>query len=105
MGGVERIIVGINKMDDKSVGYKQERYKEIKSEVDKMLTKIGFKTKKIPFIPISGWKGDNLLEPSKNMEWYKGFEVKVKKEKVKGSTLLEALNNVVTVPKRNTKQA
>merc|ERR1739848_513169 len=47
--GVDQVIVGINKMDDKSVGYKQERYKEIESEVNKMLTKIGFKTKKIPF--------------------------------------------------------
>merc|ERR1719334_98387 len=62
-------------------------YKEIKGEVDKMLTKIGYKTKKIPFIPMSGFNGDNLNEPSKNMPWYKGFEVKIKKEKVKGHTL------------------
>merc|ERR1712018_869632 len=101
--GVDQVIVGINKMDDKSVGYKQERYKEIEGEVNKMLTKIGFKTKKIPFIPISGWVGDNLLEKSKNMDWWKGFKVKVKKEKVEGSTLLDALNNVATVPKRPTK--
>merc|ERR1719203_1396033 len=33
---------------------------------------------------MSGFLGDNLAEPSKNMPWYKGFEVKVKKEKVKG---------------------
>merc|ERR1711953_1071697 len=33
---------------------------------------VGFKPKKIPFIPISGWVGDNMLEPSKNMPWYKG---------------------------------
>eukprot|EP00494_Astrolonche_serrata_P022134 UN22391 len=77
--GVDQLLVGINKMDDKSVGYKEERYKEIQGEVDKMLTKIGFKTKKIPFIPISGWKGDNLLEKSDNMKWYKGFKVKVQK--------------------------
>merc|ERR1712072_1052146 len=76
--GVEQVICGINKMDDKSVGYKKERYKEIKSEVGKMLTKIGFKIKKIPFIPMSGWKGDNLIEASKNMDWWKGFKVKIK---------------------------
>merc|ERR1712066_1141870 len=102
--GVEQVIVGINKMDDKSVKFSEERYIEIKSEVEKMLTKIGFKVKKIPFIPMSGWKGDNLLEQSTNMKWYKGFEVKVKKEKVKGNTLLDALNNVVTVPKRPSKE-
>merc|ERR1712099_127910 len=38
--GVEQVICGINKMDDKSVGYAQSRFKEIKSEVSKMLTKI-----------------------------------------------------------------
>merc|ERR1719408_882714 len=52
--GVEQLIVGINKMDDKSVGYRESRYKEITDEVKKMLTKIGFKVKKIPFIPMSG---------------------------------------------------
>merc|ERR1711862_411739 len=48
--GVEQIIVAINKMDDKSVNLSEERYKEITDEVKKMLTKIGFKVKKIPFI-------------------------------------------------------
>merc|ERR1719268_259042 len=59
--GVEQVLCGINKMDDKSVNYAQDRYKEIKSEVSKMLTKIGFKTKKIPFIPMSGWRGDKSV--------------------------------------------
>jgi len=102
--GIEQVIVGINKMDDKSVNWSQDRYKEIKGEVDKMLTKIGYKTKKIPFIPMSGFNGDNLNEPSKNMAWYKGFEVKVKKEKVKGHTLVDALEKVVKPPKRNDKK-
>jgi len=102
--GVEQIICGINKMDDKSVGYSQERYKEIKSEVQKMLTKIGFKTKKIPFVPMSGWQGDNLVEASTNMDWYKGFKVKPKKKEISGHTLLDALNDVVNCPKRPTKK-
>jgi len=89
--GVEQIICGINKMDDKSVGYAQDRYKEIKSEVSKMLTKIGFKTKKIPFIPMSGWQGDNLVDKTTNMDWYKGFKVKPKKKEVTGWTLVDAL--------------
>merc|ERR1712048_158245 len=49
--GVEQIIVAVNKMDDKSVKYSKDRFEEIKDEVGKMLTKIGFKIKKIPFIP------------------------------------------------------
>jgi elongation factor 1-alpha len=89
-------------MDDKSVKFSEERFKEITDEVKKMLTKIGFKVKKIPFIPMSGFKGDNLTKKSSNMNWYKGFEVKVKKDKVKGYTLLDALNDVVQCPKRPT---
>merc|ERR1719203_586887 len=54
---------------------------------------------------MSGFLGDNLAEPSKNMPWYKGFEVKVKKEKVKGHTLVDALEKVVRPPKRNDKKA
>merc|ERR1712224_313147 len=100
--GVEQIIVGVNKMDDKSVNFSEERYNEINEEVKKMLTKIGFKIKKIPFIPMSGFKGDNLTKRSSNMSWYKGFEVKLKKDKVNGYTLLDALNNVVQCPKRPT---
>jgi len=70
--GVRQMIVLINKMDDKSVKYSKDRYTEIVSEMKKFLKTVGFKPKKIPFIPISGWVGDNMLEPSKNMPWYKG---------------------------------
>jgi len=98
--GIEQLIVGVNKMDEQSVKWSKDRYDEIKSEVEKMLTKIGYKTKKIPFIPMSGWLGDNLKVKSTNMDWYKGFKVKVKKAKVEGHTLYDALENVVKPPKR-----
>merc|ERR1712176_1650273 len=58
--------------DDKSVKYSKDRYQEIQGEMKKFLKTVGYKPKKIPFIPISGWVGDNMLEPSKNMPWYKG---------------------------------
>merc|ERR1739838_49119 len=67
-----QMIVLINKMDDKSVKYSKDRYQKIVNEMKKFLKTVGFKPKKIPFIPISGWVGDNMLEPSKNMPWYKG---------------------------------
>jgi elongation factor 1-alpha len=103
--GIEQLIVGINKMDAESVKYDEKRYLEIKTEVEKMLTKIGYKTKKIPFIPLSGWKGDNLVKISENMKWYKGWTAKIKKEKITGHTLVEALEKVVRAPKRATKKA
>jgi elongation factor 1-alpha len=82
--GVKQMIVCINKMDDKSTNYSEKRYDEIKEEVGKFLSKIGYQvykedkvTKKItqwliPFVPISGWLGDNMLERSPSMKWYKG---------------------------------
>jgi len=98
--GIEQLIVGVNKMDEQSVLWSKDRYDEIQGEVEKMLTKIGYKVKKIPFIPMSGWKGDNLKEKSTNMDWYKGFKVKIKKEKITGHTLYDALEKVVKPPKR-----
>jgi len=85
--GVEQMIVSVNKMDDKSVGWAEARYNEIKEETSSFLKKTGFKVKKIPFVPISGWLGDNMLERSTNMPWYKG------------PILLEALD-AVTPPER-----
>jgi elongation factor 1-alpha len=85
--GVKQIIVAVNKMDDKTVNYDEARYKEIQDEVSKFLTKVGYKGETVPFIPISGWHGDNLIERSTNMKWYKG------------PILLEALDAIIP-PKR-----
>jgi len=85
--GVKQMIVLINKMDDKSVNWGQDRYNEIQTEVSNFLKKIGYDPTKISFVPISGWLGDNMLERSTNLPWYKG------------PTLLEALDSV-TEPKR-----
>jgi len=87
--GVKQMIVACNKMDDKTVNYSEDRYNEIKAEVSAFLKKVGYKPMKIPFVPISGWTGDNMVEKSTNMSWYTG------------PYLLEALDSV-TPPKRPT---
>jgi len=87
--GVKQLVVAINKMDDKSVNWAQARYDEIKKEVSQFIKKIGYNPEKVNFIPISGWNGDNMLEKSPNMAWYKG------------PTLLEALD-LIEPPKRPT---
>ena len=79
----------MNKMDEKSVNFAQSRYDEIKKEVEGFLKKVGYKPDEIPFIPISGWNGDNMLERSPSTPWYKG------------PILIEALDNIVA-PKRPT---
>jgi elongation factor 1-alpha len=68
--GVNQVVVALNKMDD--ANYQEARYKEVKENVEKMLKMVGYNTAKINFIPISGWKGDNLVKKSTNMPWYKG---------------------------------
>jgi len=70
--GVKQMIVACNKMDDVSVMYGEARYNEIKNEVSEYLKKVGYKPAKVPFIPISGWAGDNMIDASTNMGWYKG---------------------------------
>merc|ERR1712113_560507 len=85
--GVKQMVVAINKMDDTSVNYSQARYDEIKNELTIYLKKVGYNVANIPFIPISGWVGDNMIEQSENMSWYSG------------PTLLQALDNL-RPPKR-----
>jgi len=84
---VKQIIVCCNKMDASGADYKEARYNEIKAEVGTYLKQVGFKLETVPFIPISGWNGDNMLELSPNMPWYKG------------PFLLEALDAIIP-PKR-----
>jgi len=68
--GVGQIVVALNKMDD--AGYAESRFKEVKEIVEKMLKMVGYNTSKVSFIPVSAWKGDNLVKKSQNMSWYKG---------------------------------
>jgi elongation factor 1-alpha len=70
--GVKQMICCCNKMDAPGADYKEDRYNEIKSEVSGYLKQVGYKIDTVPFIPISGWNGDNMLENSTNMTWYKG---------------------------------
>ena len=70
--GVKQLTVAINKMDDATVNWNQERYEEVKNEVSRMLKMVGFKVEKIAFVPTSGWTGDNLVKVSDKMPWYKG---------------------------------
>lgn len=71
--GVNQVIVGINKMDDKVVNYDQEIFESTVSEVKDLLKTVGYpNVDDIPYIPISGMMGDNLAENSENMPWYDG---------------------------------
>jgi elongation factor 1-alpha len=89
--GVRQMIVLCNKMDDKSVNFAQSRYDEIVKEMKDFLKKVGYNPEKVPFVPLSGWTGDNMLEKSAKLPWYKG------------PTLIEALD-AIDPPKRPTEK-
>ena len=68
--GVNQLIVAINKMDDSN--YSEDAYKAAKEKGEKLVRSVGYKLDSVPFIPVSGWKGDNLVKKSENMSWYTG---------------------------------
>lgn len=90
--GVKQLIVAINKMD--SVKWDESRYQEIVKETSNFIKKVGYNPKTVPFVPISGWNGDNMIEPTTNASWYKGWEKETKSGVVKGKTLLEAIDAI-----------
>ena len=44
--GVRQLIIGVNKMDSDTAGYKQERYNEIRDEMRHMLARVGWKVRR-----------------------------------------------------------
>ena len=76
--GINQLIIGINKMD--LVDYSEDKYNELKEEVSNLIKTVGFNPADVPFIPLSAFEGDNIVEASGNTSWYKG------------PTLIEALD-------------
>merc|ERR1712170_89578 len=92
--GVKQLIIGVNKMDNTEPKYSKDRYEEIVKEVSNYVKKIGYNPKQVPFVPISGWHGDNMLEPSTNMPWFKGWTCEKSGTKHDGKTLMQALDSI-----------
>ncbi len=63
---IPHIIVCVNKMD--LVDFKEERFNEIIKQYKAIASKMMIKD--VRFIPISALKGDNVVNRSKNMDWY-----------------------------------
>ncbi len=75
---IPHIVFCINKMD--LVDYSEERFDEIRDDLRAFCSKL--EVNDIQFIPISALKGDNVVNPSENMDWYRG------------STLMYTLENI-----------
>ena len=65
--GIQHLVVTINKMD--LVNYSEARFNEIKNQYSEFASKLDIRD--IHFIPISALKGDNIVESSPHMPWYK----------------------------------
>merc|ERR1712152_10469 len=63
--------------------------------VSNFIKKVRYNPVAVPFVPISGWHGDNMINTSTNMSWYKGWKVERKEGNASGTTLLEALDAVI----------
>ncbi|KAI4807011.1 hypothetical protein KUCAC02_017791 [Chaenocephalus aceratus] len=59
--GVKQIIVCVNKMDLTEPPFSQKRFEEVVRGVNGFLKKIGYETGTVPFVPISGWTGENMI--------------------------------------------
>uniref|UniRef100_H3D9H5 Eukaryotic translation elongation factor 1 alpha 1 n=1 Tax=Tetraodon nigroviridis TaxID=99883 RepID=H3D9H5_TETNG len=92
--GVKQLIVGVNKMDSTEPAYSQARYEEIVKEVSLYVKKTGYNPDTVGFVPISGYKGDNMMEPSPNVRLSTGWKITRKDGSVSGTTLLEALDAI-----------
>ncbi|MFK8280982.1 sulfate adenylyltransferase subunit 1 [Capnocytophaga cynodegmi] len=65
---IPHVLVAINKMD--LVDFSQQKFEEIKTEYQKVAKALELKN--VEFIPISALKGDNIVDKSMQMDWYKG---------------------------------
>jgi elongation factor 1-alpha len=83
--GVKQLVVAVNKAD--VYDYSEQRYNEVKDAVSDLLKNIGFPVKKIPFVPVSGIKAENLTEKLDKLSWYDG------------PTLIEAIDSFELPPK------
>ncbi|CAB4255657.1 similar to Saccharomyces cerevisiae YDR172W SUP35 Translation termination factor eRF3, has a role in mRNA deadenylation and decay [Maudiozyma barnettii] len=72
--GVSKMIVVVNKMDDPTVDWSEERYNQCVKNLSNYLKAIGYGKDDIIFMPVSGYTGAGLKEPvdPKVCPWYKG---------------------------------
>ncbi|CAM1357374.1 MULTISPECIES: sulfate adenylyltransferase subunit 1 [Tenacibaculum] len=67
---VKDVVIAINKMD--LVDYSEEKFNQIKGEIEYLASKSEYQNQNLTFIPLSALKGDNVVESSDKMQWYKG---------------------------------
>ncbi|TYP99475.1 sulfate adenylyltransferase subunit 1 [Tenacibaculum adriaticum] len=88
---VKDVVIAINKMD--LANYSEEKFNQIKGEIEYLSEKSGYENQSLTFIPLSALHGDNVVKASKKMDWYKG------------ESLLKYLENLNTEKNESPSQA
>jgi elongation factor 1-alpha len=86
--GIKQFIIGINKMD--AVDYKEEEFKKLKGEVEKLFASVGVKAADLKVVPLAALPGENVAKKSTKMPWWTGM------------TMLETLDTLVPPEKPTT---
>ena len=74
--GVKQLIIGVNKMDSTEPPYSKDRFEETQKEVRAFIKKVGYNPKAVAFVPISGWHGDNMIEPTEKVCLFSSCDMK-----------------------------
>ena len=83
--GIRHVVVTVNKMD--LVNYSQARFDEICEDYKQFVSRLDLPD--LHFIPLAALHGENVVDPSPNMPWYRG------------STLMNFLESVYIGSDRN----
>ncbi|CAM1343881.1 sulfate adenylyltransferase subunit 1 [Tenacibaculum amylolyticum] len=67
---VKEVVIAVNKMD--LVDYSEEKFNQIKGEIEYLAKRSEYKNQNLTFIPISALHGDNVVKSSNNISWYEG---------------------------------
>ena len=65
---IPEVVVAVNKMD--LVDYSEEVFNNIKQEYEEIAKRLGLKS--VHYFPISAFVGDNIVNTTEAMTWYKG---------------------------------
>ena len=65
---ISEVVVAVNKMD--LVGYSEDVFSAIKKEYEQIAQRLGLKS--VHYFPISAFVGDNIVNTTQAMPWYKG---------------------------------
>ncbi|MFB6144948.1 MAG: GTP-binding protein [Candidatus Nanohaloarchaea archaeon] len=68
--GIDQMVVAIEMMD--LVDYSEEKFQEVKEEVEELMDTVDEAPENIQFVPTAGYQGENIVESSDEMMWWNG---------------------------------